>query len=192
MENLNLMKIILASASPRRQELLKYAVSDFEISPADVDETIPDEIPSSDAAEFLAVKKAAYIAKSHPNDLVIGCDTIVVIDDTILGKPSGADDAFRMLYMLSGRTHNVITGVCFFKNGISMSFSETTSVIFYPLTGDEILSYVNTGEPFDKAGAYGIQGAGSMLVKGIIGDFFNVVGLPVARLKRELDSFISR
>mgnify|MGYP002715385411 CR=1 FL=1 len=184
------MKYILASASPRRQELLKYIVNDFDISPADIDETIPDCVSSQDAAEFLAVKKAAHVAKQYPNSVVIGCDTVVIINDMILGKPHDKHEAEKMLNLLSGRTHNVITGVCFFKNGVSRSFSEITSVTFYSLSQSDIDNYITTKDPFDKAGGYGIQGVGSVLVKGIIGDFFNVVGLPVARLKRELNEFI--
>ncbi len=185
------MNYILASASPRRQELLKYVIPKFEICPADVDEIIPDALEAHEAAEFLAVKKAAHISKLYPDSVVIGCDTVVIIDGNILGKPTDIDDAKRMLSMLSGKTHNVVTGVCLFRNGVSMSFSETTSVAFYPLSDEEINDYIATGDPFDKAGAYGIQGVGSVLVKGIIGDFFNVVGLPVARLKRELMNFIA-
>lgn len=183
------MKIILASASPRRQELLKYAVKDFVCIPANIDEKLPDGVEADESAEFLAVRKAAFIAKKNPSDLVIGCDTVVVSDGIIYGKPNDTDDAAAMLRALSGKTHKVITGVCLFMNGRSISFSETTEVSFYPLTDKEITEYIATGEPFDKAGAYGIQGYGCMLVKKINGDFFNVVGLPVSRLKRELGVF---
>lgn len=178
--------IILASASPRRQELLKFAAAEFEICPADVDETLPNDIPPESSAEFLAAKKAAAAAKSHEFDTVIGCDTVVICDGEIMGKPANINDARRMLRKLSGKVHCVITGVCIIANGRQKSFSECTEVEFYELSDKEIDDYVNTGDPMDKAGAYGIQTEGCVLVKRISGDFFNVVGLPVARLKREL------
>ena len=181
------MEVILASASPRRQELLKLVVPTFVTSPADIDETIPVEIPINSSAEYLAVEKAKKIALLHPYSLVIGCDTVVIVNDEILGKPKDTADAERMLLLLSGRTHTVITGVCLCLNGIVHSFSEVTEVEFYPLSDAEISAYIATNEPFDKAGAYGIQGNGSILVHGIHGDFLNVVGLPIARLKREIN-----
>lgn len=183
------MKIILASASPRRQELLKYIVPEFEIIPADVDETLPEGTVSEKAAEFLASKKAKHIAKQYPDSVVIGSDTVVIIDGIILGKPADKSDAERMLKLLSGRTHKVITGVCIAYGEKTDSFSCETKVTFYPLTDKEILDYIATGEPMDKAGAYGIQGYGSVLAEGIEGDFFNVMGLPVAMLKRRLEKF---
>lgn len=181
------MAYILASASPRRQELLSFAVKDFEICPADIDEALPCDIKAEDAAEFLAVKKASYVAGTHEFDAVIGCDTVVICDGEILGKPCNINDARRMLRILSGKTHKVITGVCICFKNRRVSFSECTEVEFYELSDAEIEAYVNTGDPMDKAGSYGIQTEGCLLVKGIKGDFFNVVGLPVARLKRELD-----
>lgn len=183
-------KIILASASPRRQELLKYIVPEFEVKPADIDETLPADIPTEKAAEFLAVQKAKHIAKQSPECVVIGSDTVVIIDSTILGKPSDKADAERMLKLLSGRTHKVVTGVCIARGEKTDSFSCETKVTFYPLTEEEIRDYIATGEPMDKAGAYGIQGYGSVLAEGIEGDFFNVMGLPVAMLKRRLEKFI--
>lgn len=180
--------IILASASPRRQELIKLICSDFSVIPADIDETILDNIPIEYAPEYLAVKKAEHIYRqSKPDDIVIGCDTGVFINNQMLGKPSDNRDAFEMLKMLSAKVHKVITGCAICCNGKTTSFSEITEVEFYPLSDDEITAYINTGEPLDKAGSYGIQGKGSLLVKGINGDYFNVVGLPVARLKREID-----
>lgn len=183
------MKMILASASPRRQELLKYIVPAFEVIPADVDETLPEGIVTDKAAEFLAAKKAGHIAKRYPDCTVIGSDTVVIIDGVILGKPADKSDAERMLRLLSGRTHKVITGVCLACGEVSESFSCETKVEFYPLSEEEIRDYISTGEPADKAGAYGIQGYGSVLVRGIEGDFFNVMGLPVAMLKRRLEKF---
>ncbi|MCH5193055.1 MAG: septum formation protein Maf [Oscillospiraceae bacterium] len=184
------MKIILASASPRRQELLRYIVPDFDILPADIDETIPEGIAAERSAEYLAVKKAEHISEKYPDSLVIGSDTVVIIGGEILGKPADKADAERMLRKLSGKVHTVVTGVCLSLGGRSESFSNETKVKFYPLTDEEISAYIATGEPMDKAGAYGIQGFGSVLVEGIEGDFFNVMGLPVASLKRKIEEFI--
>ena len=184
------MNIILASASPRRQELLNYVFDDFRCIPADIDESLPHEISPENSAEFLACKKAAHVAEAHPDSLVIGCDTVVVCDNEIFGKPSDEAQAEKMLRRLSGREHLVITGVCFFQNGRKHSFSEVTKVEFFPLSAEEIADYIATGSPMDKAGAYGIQDKGFLPAKRIDGDYFNVVGLPIARLKREADSFL--
>ena len=185
------MNVILASASPRRKELLGYIVPRFEIIPADVDETLPKEIPAEKSAKFLAVKKAEHISAQHPESIVIGSGTVVIVDGEILGKPADEADAYRMLKKLSGKTHTVVTGVCIFQGEKKKSFSEATQVEFYPLSEEEIRDYIATGDPMDKAGAYGIQGEGCVLIKGIEGDFFTVMGLPAARLKRELAEFIS-
>lgn len=184
-----MMNVILASASPRRKELLGYVVPQFEIIPADVDETLPENIPSEKCAEFLAVKKAEHISALYPESIVIGSDTVVIVDGEILGKPAGEEDAYRMLKKLSGKIHTVVTGVCISKGEKKKSFSESTEVEFYPLSDKEIRDYIATGDPMDKAGAYGIQGEGCILIKGIKGDFFTVMGLPAARLKRELSAF---
>ncbi|HHX56777.1 MAG TPA: septum formation inhibitor Maf [Clostridiales bacterium] len=186
------MKIILASASPRRQELLKIICSDFETLPADVDESIPSDIQPEKVAQFLAVKKANHVLNSYPNDIIIGCDTTVIIDNKILGKPVDENDCKRMLETLSGRTHKVVTGVAVcFGSGKRFCFSETTYVKFYELSNLEMTNYIATNEPFDKAGGYGIQGFGAVFVEKIDGDYFNVVGLPIAKLKRVLDKEIS-
>lgn len=179
--------VVLASASPRRQELLKLIFADFEVIPADIDETVRKSIELTQYPEYLALKKSHHIAEKRPiDDIVIGCDTGVFIDDVMLGKPKNKEQAYEMLKMLSGRTHKVITGVSIFCKGQNICFSETTEVEFYPLTDREIKEYVETAEPMDKAGAYGIQGKGTLLVKKINGDFFNVVGLPVAALRQKL------
>lgn len=178
------MKIILASASPRRCELIKLITDSFEVIPADVDETIPEDVPASEAAVYLACKKAEAVKAG--GCAVIGCDTSVVIDDNILGKPSCDEDCRRMLHMLSGKTHTVYTGTAIAVNGRIYSFTEATQVEFYKLSEEEINWYISTGEPFDKAGGYGIQGRGALLVRSICGDYFNVVGLPVAVLSRKL------
>lgn len=179
--------VILASASPRRQELLKLIFDNFEVIPAEIDETVRKSIELTQYPEYLALKKSRHIAEKRPiDDIVIGCDTGVFIDDVMLGKPKNKEQAYEMLKMLSGRTHKVITGVSIFCKGQNICFSETTEVEFYPLTDREIKEYVETAEPMDKAGAYGIQGKGALLVKKINGDFFNVVGLPVASLRQRL------
>ena len=183
------MDYILASASPRRQELLKLITPVFSVIPADIDETVPDNIDIFSAPEFLAVQKARHIAALYPESLVVGADTSVFCDEIMLGKPTSDSDAANTLKMLSGRQHKVITGCAVCKGNSSISFSETTFVEFFPLSDKDIANYVKTGEPRDKAGAYGIQGEGAVLVKGIYGDYYNVVGLPVARLKREIDKF---
>lgn len=178
--------VILASASPRRKELLGLITEEFTIIPSGVEETVPDGIPPEKQPEFLAKLKAEDIAKKYPHDIIIGADTSVIIDDCVLGKPDGREEARSMLNRLSGRTHKVITGCAVIKNGECRSFSSVTEVEFYRLTDKETEDYIATGEPFDKAGAYGIQGKGGLLVKAIRGDWFNVVGLPVAELARVL------
>lgn len=183
------MKIILASASPRRQELLKYITPDFDVMPADVDETLPDSVPADESAEFLAVKKALHVAASATDSIVIGSDTVVIVDGEILGKPADEADAERMLKKLSGKIHKVVTGVCLACGKRTFSFSQATDVKFYTLTDEEIRDYIATGDPMDKAGAYGIQSEGCVLIEKIDGDFFAVMGLPVARLKRVLKIF---
>ena len=188
-KNMNI-NIVLASASPRRKELLKLITSEFDIIPSDVDETLPEEIKSENAAEYLAKIKARSIGNIE-NTAVIGCDTVVVIDGNILGKPKNREQCRSMLTSLSGKTHFVYTGVCIIYNSIEYSFTEKTEVIFYNLSEMEIEEYIETGEPFDKAGGYGIQGKGALLVKGINGDYFNVVGLPVSTLNRKLKEIIS-
>ena len=175
------MKLVLASKSPRRSEILKYAGIDFTVRVADADETIPEGTTPCDAVVFLAARKAMAVERAD-DELVLGADTVVVLDDKILGKPKDKDDAFKMIKALSGRVHSVFTGVCVVGKGVSMTFSEETKVEFLPLTDDEINAYINTDEPYDKAGAYGIQGLASKFIRGIQGDYFNVVGLPVSRI----------
>ncbi|MBQ2813195.1 MAG: septum formation inhibitor Maf [Clostridia bacterium] len=179
-------KIILASASPRRKELLETAGVEFEICVSDADESIPEGTKPSDAAKMTATKKALAVAQSHKDGIVIGADTIVVANGRILGKPKDKEDAEAMLTMLSGIEHEVITGVCIVNGGEINAFEQTSKVKFYDLTADEIKAYVATNEPMDKAGSYGIQGKGCTLVEKIDGDYFNIVGLPVAKVVREI------
>lgn len=184
-------KIVLASASPRRRALLSDLGLSFAVEPARFDESqVTDGDPVA-RAKALADGKALDVAGRHPDALVIGADTIVVIDGTILGKPEDEEDARRMLRLLSGRTHRVYTGVSLrhLASGRHALEVEATDVTFGPLTDEQIARYVATGEPMDKAGAYGIQGYGATLVRGIHGCYFNVVGLPLYRLARMLALF---
>ena len=183
--------LILASASPRRQELLRNAGIPFTVEPADIDEApLAGESPRN-CAERLAREKALAIFQNWPQDPVLGADTIVMVDDAMLGKPRDEDDAARMLRLLSGRTHAVITGVCLVGPTASRQFpaagktktqtaSETTLVTMCEISDNEIREYIATGEPMDKAGAYAIQGLASRWIPRIEGDYSNVVGLPVA------------
>lgn len=179
--------IILASQSPRRQELLKLITSDFEIKVSNVDETLPDKITPKEAVMYLSKIKAEPFADG--DDIVIGADTVVALDGKILGKPKNEENAKEMLKFLSGRTHSVFTGVTLASGKKTKTFAVETKVKFFELTNEEIDAYIKTKEPFDKAGAYGIQGYGSLLVEKIDGDYFNVVGLPVSTLARELKAF---
>ncbi len=185
------IKFVLASQSPRRAELLKYITPEFEILPSDCDETVPDGVPADEVPQILAVRKALHVRELRPDALVIGCDTVVIIDGVILGKPHDAQDAKRMLRLLSGRTHTVVSGVCICLGSKTLSFTQNTLVSFYDMSDEEIDSYVQECSPLDKAGAYGIQDRGGLFVKHIDGDFYNIVGLPIARLNREIKQLIS-
>jgi nucleoside triphosphate pyrophosphatase len=186
------VSLVLASASPRRQELLRNAHIPSTVHPADINETpLPNESPRA-CAERLAQEKAQAVSKNHPHDFVLGADTIVVVDNAILGKPRDAQDAARMLRLLSARSHTVITGVCLVSPANTQAklttynrqpatvSSETTLVNMSEISDDEIRDYITTGEPMDKAGAYAIQGIASRWITRIEGDYSNVVGLPVA------------
>ena len=201
MESIKLnKKIILASASPRRRELLSLVTDDFEIITADIDERAAEirmekeGVPSLKVSERLAEIKAEAVFDSlteeeKDNSLVIGADTSVILDDVIYGKPENREDAMRMLSSMSGRVHVVATGVALFTKSSKRVFTEETRVEFNALDDYQktlISEYCDSGSPFDKAGAYGIQDKGVMLIKGIDGDYSNVVGLPVARVAREL------
>ncbi|HEX2721917.1 MAG TPA: Maf family protein [Gemmatimonadaceae bacterium] len=176
------MEVILASASPRRRQLLDLIGIRHAVRPADIDETyLQGEIPDRHA-ERLAREKAEAIAITAPDSLVISADTIVVIDDLVLGKPRDTEDAKRMLGLLSDRSHIVMTAVAVAYRGRTVSSVECVSVTFNPLDEKEIGKYVATGEPMDKAGAYGIQGYGATIVRRIDGDYFAVMGLSLVRL----------
>ena len=190
------MKIILASGSPRRKELLRLIYPDFSVVPSPFDEKSldPAGLSPETLAETLARRKAEAVFRQTEGDtLVIGGDTVVVSPEgEAMGKPRDAADAARMLRALSGKRHRVTSGTGIFwrKGGTegARSFRTVTQVAFYPLTEKEIAAYIATGEPFDKAGGYGIQGYGGMLVEKIDGDYWNVVGLPAGRLRRELEA----
>ena len=177
-------RLVLASASPRRQELLRSAGISFIVQATNLPEIPRDGEAPRACAERLAREKAEAVSRERPDDYVLGADTIVVVDDQVLGKPRDEADAARMLGLLSGRTHQVITGVCLIGprlgTGSVVVRSETTAVTMNPLTDDDIRHYVATGEPMDKAGAYAIQGLASRWIPRIEGDYFNVVGLPLS------------
>lgn len=186
------MRLILASQSPRRQALLRRITEDFTVVLPQIQERadpswLPRELP-----EKLAAIKAAAVAQAYPDAVVIGADTVVVLDEQVLGKPEDREDACRMLRSLSGATHQVYTGVALRRGKEELTFTQCTQVTFYPLEERQIQDYVASGEAFDKAGAYGIQGFGSLFVKEIHGDYFNVVGFPIARIARELDRFCGK
>lgn len=177
---------ILASGSPRRKELLSLIIPEFEILVSGCDESVPDNTPVEKVPAILAEQKALSVSKLRPNDTVIGSDTVVVLNGEIFGKPRDKAHAHAMLKALSGKKHFVYTGVAVAENGVVRSFVDKTEVEFYELSDETIEKYIETLEPMDKAGAYGIQGKGSVLVKGIHGDYFNVMGLPVAKTARFL------
>ena len=175
--------MILASQSPRRRELLSLITEDFRIIPAKGEEILPEKITPENAVLTLSEQKADEIFAGNKGEIIVAADTIVAIDGKILGKPRDEEDAFSMLLTLSGRVHEVFTGVCvIFPNGGKERFFEETKVEFYPLSDSEIAEYIKTGEPMDKAGAYGVQSLGALLVERIDGDFYNVMGLPVEKL----------
>ena len=182
-------KIILASGSPRRRELLKDIGINFEIFKPNVDETRLNNEKPVDLCSRLSRLKAQTGAEKFSGSIIIAADTIVVIGDEILGKPQDREDAFRMLKILQGREHEVITGVSVALNSKVITHAEHTSVKFRSLNDDEIKNYISTGECDDKAGAYAIQGRGSILIEGIKGDYFNVVGLPLCALSKMLKEF---
>lgn len=181
--------IILASASPRRRELMGLVTENFEIITADVDETIKAGTPPSEAVMALSFKKAMAVSEQYKGRTVIGADTVVVCDGKILGKPTDRGNACEMLKMLSGRAHSVLTGVTITDGRKTDTFFVSSDVTFFELTDEEISTYVLSGEPDDKAGAYAIQGKGSLFVKKINGDYFNIVGFPVSEVNRHLKNF---
>ena len=180
--------LVLASSSPRRVELLKMAGYEFTAAPTDVSEEYLRGTPPMQIVEQLATRKASAAAKENPQATVLGADTLVVLKGRVLGKPKDEADAKAMLALLAGNVHQVYTGYCIISGSNLLCGHECTSVEFYPLNETEINAYVATGESMDKAGAYGIQGRGALLIKRIDGDFYNVMGLPIGKINRILKS----
>ena len=177
------MKIVLASGSPRRKELLEMMSLEFEICPAKGEEKLEKNLSPKETVRSLAKAKAKEVAAEYPaGTAIIAADTIVWAEGEILGKPKDRADAVRMLEMLSGKSHSVFTGICVICDDVTVLGVEETEVRFRRLSRSEIEAYVETGEPMDKAGAYGIQGKASVFIEGIKGDYFNVMGLPLCRL----------
>lgn len=189
-ERLRKFDVILASGSPRRKELFSFICDDYKIIPAVKDEVVDNSLELNKIPKVLAYNKCREVAEQNSDSLVVGCDTVVAYNNVIMGKPKDKSDAFDMLKKLSGKTHEVISGTSVYFKGKYINFSTVTKVTFKELSDNDIRAYIATGEPNDKAGAYGIQGLGCMLVKGIEGDYFNVVGLAVSELADLLDKVI--
>ena len=183
---MNNKKFILASISPRRHELLKFLIDDFKIVSSNVDEIIDVFLTNEEVVMDLALQKAQDISNKNKDVYVLGFDTLVILDGKPLGKPKDSNDAFKMLKSLSGRTHRVLTGCAIVMNDYQDIFYEYADVTFTSMTDEEIISYINTKEPMDKAGAYGIQGFGAKYVKKINGDFYTVMGMPIHKLYERL------
>ncbi len=184
-------QLILASKSPRRKELLEKCGVPFEIDAAEIDETLNSDCSLTDAIMDLSVRKASAVLKRHPEAAVLGSDTIVVIDNRVLGKPHDREEARRMLEELSGRTHQVITGLAFVSSKKTFTDVSVSHVSFAPLSEAEISEYLSTGEADDKAGAYGIQGLAGRFITNIDGDFYAIMGLPLSMVYQELKNIDS-
>ena len=182
-------RIILASKSPRRKEILSYITNNFDIEAADVDETINYDNDLIEEIKSLAYRKAYKVFEEHKDSIVIGSDTIVVADNQVLGKPKDRMDAIRMLDMLNGKTHMVITGVCIIDDEKCECFANVSKVTFDKMSDEEINSYVDTKEPIDKAGAYAIQGMAAKFIERIDGDYYSIMGLPLHDVYKILQKF---
>lgn len=181
--------LILASGSPRRQELLHLITDEFAVCTSEVDERAITAPTAKELVQKLAQAKAAAVAAIRPGDLVLGCDTVVELDGRVLGKPQDREEARQMMQALSGRRHLVHTGVCLLQKDRADLFAETTEVEFSPLCAQEIEDYILTPEPYDKAGGYGVQGGAAKFVTALHGCYFNVMGLPVSAVYRHLKTF---
>ena len=188
MERMN--KVILASKSPRRKQLLSLLNIDFATIPAEIEEKIDLNNNLVKEIEKLSYQKAMHVYEKHQDALVIGSDTIVKIDNVVLGKPKTYDEAIKMLKSLSNKTHEVVTGVSIINKGNAETFSSIAKVTFYELSDKEIEDYVKTNEPMDKAGAYAIQGIGAKFIKSIDGDFYTIMGLPIGELYHRLQKYL--
>ena len=184
------MKIILASNSPRRKELLRYILDDFTTIDSQTDESYDENLAPHEIVLYLSYKKAKSVNSLFPNEIIIGCDTIVTLNNSIMGKPRDKADAYRILSELSGKTHKVLTGVTIINNKSCESFYTETAVTFSDISAKEINKYIETTEPFDKAGAYGIQGYGAKFIESIDGDYFSVLGLPINKIYQHLKKFL--
>ena len=180
------MKLILASNSPRRLELIKLLDMEYEAISPNIEEINDLSLSHEELVMDLAFQKALAVFKSKKDDLVMGFDTLVIMDDLILGKPKSKEEAKHFLQILSGKTHRVLTGCAIIKKGYSKSFFTESSVTFWDISNEEIDKYIETKEPLDKAGAYGIQDHGARFVKQISGDYFTIVGFPISRIYQEL------
>jgi len=185
---MNLPPLILASASPRRAEVLRQLGVEFRVVPSDAPELHRGELTAREISQINAYRKARAVAKKFPDALVLGADTLVYLDDTLFGKPPTLEDAYRMLEQLQGRTHQVVTAICLLhlRNHRQKTFAETTDVTFRPLDSMKIQRYLGKVNPLDKAGAYAVQEEGDLIVQKISGSYTNVVGLPVEKLRAEL------
>jgi septum formation protein len=188
-----MQKIILASQSPRRKQLLEWAEIPLEIIVSDADETYPAHIHVEEVPVFIARKKAAAVKNNLRDNerIILAADTIVVLENKVIGKPGNRDEAIEILRSLSGKKHRVVTGVVLLSNSAEISFADTTDVIFHALTDEQIIFYVDNYQPYDKAGAYAIQEwIGVIGIESIHGDFYNVMGLPVSRVVKELNKIM--
>lgn len=184
------MEIILASSSPRRKELMMKMGYDFKVISKDIDENFDAKMSVYENVKAVAVKKACAIENENPDALIIGCDTIVVLDGIVFGKPKSKDDAFDMLRKLSGKTHEVMSGVAIIYKNDVINFAVVSEVTFKNLSNDDIINYIKTGECFDKAGSYAIQGIGGTLIENYSGELDNIIGLPTEEIKDVLDGIL--
>ena len=184
------MNLILASGSPRRRELLSLYTTDFTVCVSDFDESAVTADTPAHLVEQLARGKCLAVAKDHPDAVVIGCDTVVDVNGEVFGKPHSVEDAKRMLRALSGSTHAVHTGVCVSKDGCTESFVDSCRVTFFPIPEEEIDRYAATKEPYDKAGAYAIQGRAALWLDRIEGDYYTIMGLPLSRTVQLVERFV--
>jgi len=185
---MKIQSVILASASPRRVELLKQLELQFVVVPSEIQELHQEDLSAGEISQLNAYRKARQVAKRNPDSIVVGADTLVCLDTRLFGKPASRDEAIQMLLDLGNRTHTVVTGVCLLRlrGHRQRVFSETSFVTFHPLTRYQVEHYLDHVDPLDKAGAYAIQERGELIVESIVGSFTNVVGLPLARLREEL------
>ena len=180
------MKFILASSSPRRQELIEYLQIDYIVDASNIEEVIDESISNEDLVMSLAYQKAEDVSHRHPNNYVLGFDTLVILDGKPLGKPKSREEAFKMLQSLSNKKHLVLTGCSIVKGDYKELFYDHAEVIFNEMSAQEISDYLDTNEPFDKAGAYGIQGYGAKFIRYIKGDYYSVMGMPIQKIYNKI------